>query len=70
MTRKNLVTLVYSLIVSKVDYCNSLFIGFPYITLKKVHSVLNRAVRLIFNLHPRVPTTSSLLTYGAALAVS
>ena len=28
--------------------------------LKKVQSVLNRAARLIFNLPPRVPTTSSL----------
>ena len=59
VNRKNLVTLVHSLIVSKVDYCNSLFIGLPNI-LKKVQSVLNKAARLIFNLPPRVPTTSSL----------
>ena len=56
--RENLVTLVHSLIVSKVDYCNSLFIGLPNVILKRVQSVLNRAVRLIFNLPPRVPTTS------------
>ena len=56
-----LVTLVHSLIVSKVDYCNSLFIGLPNVILKKVQSVLNRASRLIFNLPPRVPTTSSLI---------
>ena len=61
--RKNLVTLVHSLIVSKVDYCNTvtLFIGFPNVILKKVQSVLNRAARLIFNLPPRVPTTFSLI---------
>ena len=59
VNRKNLVTLVHSLIVSKVDYCNSLFIGLPNV-IKKVQSVLNRAARLIFNLPPRVPTTSSL----------
>ena len=59
--RKNLVTLVHSLIVSKVDYCNSLFIRLPNVILKKVQSVLNRAARLIFNLPPRVPTTSSLI---------
>ena len=52
VNRKNLVTLVHSLIISKVDYCNSLFIGFPNVILKKVQSVLNRAAR--------VPTTSSL----------
>ena len=61
MNSKNLVTLVHSLIVSKVDYCNSLFIGLPNIILKKVQSVLNRAARLIFNLPTRVPTTSSLI---------
>ena len=61
VNRKNLVTLVHSLIVSKVDYCNSLFIGLPNIILKRVQSVLNRAARLIFNLPPRVPTTSSLI---------
>ena len=61
VNRKNLITLVHSLIVSKVDYCNSLFIGLPNVILKKVQSVLNRAARLIFNLPPRVPTTSSLI---------
>ena len=61
MNRKSLVTLVYSLIISKVDYCNSLFIGLPNVILKKVQSVLNRAARLIFNLPPRVPTPSSLI---------
>ena len=58
VNRKNLVTLVHSLIVLKVDYCNSLFIGLPNVILKKVQSFLNRAARLIFNLPPRVPTTS------------
>ena len=61
VNRKNLVTLVHSLIVSKVDYCNSLFIGHPNVILKKIQSVVNRAERLIFNLPPRVPTTSQLI---------
>ena len=61
VNRKILVTLVHSLIVSKVDYCNSLFIGLPNVILKMVQSVLNRAARLLFNLPPRVPTTSSLI---------
>ena len=45
VNRKNLFTLVHSLIISKVDYCNSLFIGLPNVILKKVQSVLNRAAR-------------------------
>ena len=61
VNKKSLIALIHSLIISKVDYCNSLFIGLPNITLKKVQSVLNRAARLIFNLPPRVPTTSSLI---------
>ena len=61
VNRKNLVILVHSLITSTVDYCNSLFIGLPNVIQKKVQSVLNRAARLIFNLPPRVPTTSSLI---------
>ena len=61
VNRKNLVTLVHSLIVSKVYYCNSLFVGLPNVILKRVQSVLNRTARVIFNLPPRVPTTSSLI---------
>ena len=61
ISRKNLISLVHSLVVSKVDYCNSLLIGLPNVTLKRVQSILNRAARLIFNLHPMVPTTSSLI---------
>ena len=61
VTRKNLISLVHSLVISKVDYCNSLFIGLPNVTLKRVQSVLNKAARLIFNLPPMTPTTSSLI---------
>ena len=61
VNRRNLVTLVHLLIVSKVDYYNSLFIGVPNVILKRVQSVVNRVARLIFNLHPGVPTTSSLI---------
>ena len=47
--------------MSKVDYCNSLFVGLPNVTLKKLQSFMNRAVRLIRQLPPRVPTTTHLI---------
>ena len=61
MHRENIMSLVHSLILSKVDYCNSLFVGLPSVTLKKIQSVMNRAVRLICQLPPRVSITPSLI---------
>lgn len=61
VNRQNLLTLIHSLVVSRVDYCNSLLVGLPNKTLRKLQSVLNRAARLVFSLPPRVPTTPSLI---------
>ena len=61
LSRDILVALVHSLIVSRVDYCNSLFLGLPAYLLKKLQSVMNRCARLIFSLPPRVPTTHFLI---------
>lgn len=58
ITRRCLLTLVHSLVFSRVDYCNALLVGLPNYILKKVQSVLNRAARLIFGVPPRTPTTS------------
>ena len=61
LDRQSLLTLVHSLILSRVDYCNSLYIGLPNYLLRKLQSVFNRAARLIFSLPLRVPTTPFLM---------
>ena len=61
INRDNLLSLVHSLIVSKIGYCNSLLVGLPKVTLKKVQSILNRAARLIYSLPPQVPTTPFMM---------
>ena len=39
--------LVHALIISQVDYCNSLLYGHPVTQLNKIQRVLNAAVRLV-----------------------
>ena len=43
-----LITLVHSLIVSRVDYCNSLYLELPSYLLKKLQSIMNKSARLIY----------------------
>ncbi|MCP4274572.1 MAG: hypothetical protein GY781_21820 [Gammaproteobacteria bacterium] len=57
INRRCLLMLVHSLIFSRIDYCNALFVGLPNCLLKRVQSVLNRAARLICGVPPRTPTT-------------
>lgn len=58
---KCLNTLVYSLILSRIDYCCSLYAGLPNYLLRKLQSIMNRAARLIYFLPPRTPTTRYLI---------
>ena len=62
LSRQCLVTMVSSLVLSQVDYCNSLYIGLPKYLLRKLQSVLNRAARLVFLLPPLTSTTHLLLS--------
>lgn len=41
-------SLVQTLVISRIDYCNALFYNLPYCLLKKLQRVMNIAARLIF----------------------
>ena len=56
-----LLTLLHSLVMSRIDYCSSLYVGLPRYLLGKLQSVLNRTTRLVFSAPPRSPTTSLLI---------
>ena len=60
LDRMCLQVLVHSLVISKTDYCNSLYVSLPNYLLRKLQSVVNRSARLIYSLSPWVPTTSHL----------
>ena len=53
--------LVHNHIISKLDYCNSLYYGFPNYLLKKLQLVMNRAARLIKGLPPHERITPTLI---------
>lgn len=61
LDKKCLHSLVYSLVISRIDYCNSLYIGLPNYLLRKLQTIMNRSARLIYSLPPRVPTTRYLI---------
>ena len=41
-------TLVSSLVLSRLDYCNALLAGCPQVLLDKIQRVINRSARLIY----------------------
>ena len=45
------VTLVTSLICSRIDCCNTIFAGLPNSTIDRLHSMLHAAVRIIMVVH-------------------
>ena len=52
--------LVHSLVLSRIDYCNSVLYGLPKSTLSPLTSVIHTAARLVKNLGPRDHITDSL----------
>ena len=60
LPRHALLTLIRALVVSKVDYCNSVLAGAPGHLLDRLQSVLNAAARLIFAARKTEHTTPLL----------
>ena len=52
--------MVKQLVISKLDYCNSLYMNLPKTRLNKLKSILNGAVRFIYNINDR---TTDLVPY-------
>ena len=49
LSQKSLKTLVTSLVLSKLDYCNSLLAGLPDVSIKKLQRVQNHAARMVLS---------------------
>ena len=56
LTTDAIKTLVCSLILSHIDYCNSILAGLPQYLLKKIQYVQNAATKMIF----RAPTSDNV----------
>ena len=54
------IMLVKQLVISKLDYCNSLYMNLPKTRLNKLKSILNGAIRFIYNIKDR---TEDLVPY-------
>ncbi|KAL6110246.1 uncharacterized protein ACO6RY_19366 [Pungitius sinensis] len=66
LTQKAAQVLIQALVISRLDYCNSLLAGLPATAIRPLQLIQNAAARLVFNLPKYSHTTplSSLVTSG------
>ena len=55
--KDSLIELVRVLILTRLDYCNSLYYGLPDFLLQRLQPIMNCACRLIFRLSPGTPNS-------------
>ena len=60
LTKETAQVLIQALVISRLDYCNSLLAGAPASAIKPLELVQKAAARLVFN-HPKFSHTTSLL---------
>ena len=61
LDEKTLKTLVNNYVVTRLDYCNSIYYNLPSCLLKRIQRIFNRAARLIMNKPPWEIITPSLM---------
>ena len=64
MDSQSVKCVVNALVLSRLDYCNSLFVGLPGDLLKRLQHVQNSAARTILNLPRREPVRRHLKSLG------
>ena len=53
-------TLMHALVISRLDFCNSLYAGLPKRSIQRLQKIMNYAARVICNIPRRRPITSVL----------
>ena len=61
MNDKTAKMLIHNHVISKLDYCNSLYYGLPSYLLRKLQLIMNRATRLIKGVPVHASITPALI---------